>query len=140
MSVDRAFIDTNVFVYLYSGDSEDFNKRRRAYEALEKYDCQISTQVLNEFSNICIKKLKIQKEQIKDFINQICSYCDLTYIDEETIDKALEIHAQYEYSYYDSLMIASALERDCDYIFSEDLSDGQVIEETLTIKNIFKIN
>jgi len=137
MSADKAFVDTNVFVYLYSGDTEDSDKRRRAYGVLNQYNCQISTQVLNEFSHICIRKLKYDSDNIQDFIRQICSYCDLSYIDEEMIGQALRIHAKYGYSYYDSLMIASALERDCNYLLSEDMADGQVIEGTLTIKNIF---
>jgi len=137
MSADKAFVDTNVLVYLYSGNTDESDKRRRAYEAIEQYNCQISTQVLNEFSNICIKKLKITKNKIRNLINQICSYCDLAYIDEETIDKALEIHEKYGCSYYDCLMLASALERNCIYLLSEDMTDGQVIEGTLTIKNIF---
>ena len=137
MSAGRAFIDTNIFVYLYSGNVDDFEKRQRAYEAVKQYDCQISTQVINEFSHICIRKLKIETNKIKDFINQICSYCDLAYVDEDTIEKALEIHAKYGYSYYDSLMVASALERNCDYLLSEDLADGQVVEESLKIKNFF---
>jgi len=135
MSVNKVFIDTNVLVYLYSGDDSD--KRRLAYEVIHRYDCQISTQVLNEFSNICIKKLKITAQDIQGLIEQICSYCDLAYIDEDTISKALEIHSRYKYSYYDSLIIASALERGCEYLLSEDLSDGQIIDGSLTIKNIF---
>ena len=137
MNADRVFVDTNVLVYLYSGNNDDSGKRFRAYNALERYDCQISTQVLNEFSNICIKKLKIDTNRIQGFIDQICSYFDLAYIDEDTIDNALEVHARYGYSYYDSLMVASALERNCTYLLSEDLADGQVIEDRLVIKNIF---
>jgi len=137
MSANRAFVDTNVLVYLYSGKNDDSDKRRLAYEAVKRYDCQISTQVLNEFNNICIKKLKITAQNIQGLIDQICSYCDLAYIDEDTISKALEIHSKFSFSYYDSLILASALERDCDYLLSEDLSDGQVIEGSLTIKNIF---
>lgn len=136
MSADRAFIDTNIFIYLYSDNADDLKKRHLAYKVMEQYDCQISTQVINEFSNICIKKLKITINQIQGFIIQMCSYCDLAYIDEDTIDKALGIHAKYGYAYYDSLMVASALERGCIYLLSEDLADGQVIEG-LTIKNIF---
>jgi predicted nucleic acid-binding protein len=135
MSVDKVFVDTNVFVYLYSEDDE--HKRRCAYEAVARYDCMISTQVLNEFSHVCIRKLKSSTDRIKSLISQICSYCDLVYINEDTIDLALEIHGKYNYSYYDSLMVASALETDCKYLFSEDMSDGQVIEDRLTIKNIF---
>jgi len=136
MSDDRAFIDTNVFIYLYSGSVSDSGKRVQAYESLIKYDCQISTQVVNEFSNICIKKLKITANNIQNFIKQIYSYCDLAYIDEDTINKAIEIHSKYKYSYYDSLIIASAIECCCIYLISEDLADGQKIEG-VTIKNIF---
>ena len=52
----RAFVDTNVIVYLYS--QVDKLKRDRAYSVMDQYDCQISTQVLNEFSHVCTKKLK----------------------------------------------------------------------------------
>jgi predicted nucleic acid-binding protein len=61
----------------------------------------------------------------------------MAYIYEGTIERALNVHEKYGYSYYDSLIIASALERACQYLLSEDMSDGQVIEGKLTIKNIF---
>ena len=70
----RAFVDTNVVVYLYS--QADEQKRNRAYSVLKQYDRRISTQVLNEFSNVCIKKWNFTKEKIQGLISQICSYCD----------------------------------------------------------------
>lgn len=135
MNGDKAFVDTNVIVYLYS--QADEQKRNRAYSVLKQYDCHISTQVLSEFSNICTKKWKLTKDRIKSFIIQICSYIDLVYIYEGTIEKALNIHEKYQYSYYDSLIIASALEHECQYLLSEDMADGQVIEGKLIIQNIF---
>ena len=54
----KAFIDTNVFVYLYSGNDDDSKNRNTAYNALSSYDCKISTQVLNEFCNICYQEVK----------------------------------------------------------------------------------
>ena len=131
-----AFIDTNVLIYLYSGKDEDRDKRRRIHKKMSQYNCQISTQVLNEFSNTCIKKMNVKVKDVQNLIDQICSYCDLLYIDKDTINKALEIHSRYNYSYYDSLILASALEYGCDCLFTEDLSDGQIIEGSLTIKNI----
>ena len=130
-----AFVDTNVLVYLYSGI--DHIKQKQAFEALSQYDCQISTQVINEFNNVCIRKWKAPKENLLRAIKRICSYCDVAYIYEDTIVKALDIHEKYGYAYYDSLIIASALEHDCQYLLTEDIADGQVIEERLTIKNIF---
>jgi predicted nucleic acid-binding protein len=58
-------------------------------------------------------------------------------VNERTVKKALFVHGKYGYSYYDSLMIAAVLENGCDYLLSEDMVDGQVIEGTLTVKNIF---
>ena len=135
MSGVRAFVDTNVIVYLYS-DSDKY-KRKRAFSVFENYNCQLSTQVLNEFSHICIKKLKYDSTKIRELVELLCSYCDVAYIYEDTIENALAIQARYGYSYYDSLIIASALEQNCQYLFSEDMADGQVIEGKLTIKNIF---
>ena len=132
----RAFVDTNILVYLYS--DVDYVKQKHAFEALNQYDCQISTQVINEFSNVCIRKWKAPKENILCAIKRICSYCDVVYIYEDTIEKALAIHEEYGYAYYDSLMIASALEHDCHYLLTEDMADGQVIKRRLTIQNILK--
>ena len=135
MSGIRAFVDTNVIVYLYS--QADELKRNRAHSVMKLYDCQISTQVLNEFSHVCTKKWRFTKEKTQNLIKQICLYCDVAYIYEDTIGKALAIHEKYRYSYYDSLIIASALEHDCQYLLTEDMADGQVIEGQLTIQNIF---
>jgi predicted nucleic acid-binding protein len=140
MSEDRAFIDTNVIVYLFSGTDDDIEKRNCSYKAINNYDCQISTQVINEFIHVCLKKLKTNPQTIQGYIESICSYCDLAYVDEHTIKKALEVHDRYGYTYYDCLIISSALERDCKYLVTEDLHDGQIIENTLHVLNIFKSN
>jgi predicted nucleic acid-binding protein len=131
----RAFVDTNILVYLYA--DVDGIKQNHAFNTLVQYDCQISTQVINEFINVCIRKWKAPKENILRAIKRICLYCDVVYIYEDTIEKALDVHEKYGYAYYDSLMIASALEYGCQYLLTEDMSDGQVIEGRLTIKNIF---
>jgi predicted nucleic acid-binding protein len=115
---------------------DDF-KQKRAFFALNQYNCQISTQVINEFSHVCIRKWKAPKENVLRAIGKICSYCDMLYVYERTIEKALDIHEKYGYAYYDSLIIASALEGNCQYLLSEDMADGQLIERKLTIKNIF---
>jgi predicted nucleic acid-binding protein len=135
MSDIKAFVDTNIFVYLYS--QTDSLKRDQAYSALMRCERQISTQVLNEFSHVCTKKWRFTRENIQKLLDQICAYCDVAYIYEDTIRKALDIHEKYGYTYYDSLIIASALEGNCQYLLSEDMADGQAIEGRLTIRNIF---
>ena len=136
MSAVKAYFDTNIFVYLYS-DTE-FLKRQKALDALNQYGRVISTQVLNEFCNVCIRKTKMDKSAIEAAVMKICSVCKVAVITEATIRKALKIHGKYGYSYYDSLMVASALDSGCQLLVSEDMSDNQIIEGVLTIKNIFK--
>jgi len=133
---DKAFIDTNVFIYLYSED--ETAKQDLAQMAVDKYDCVISTQVLNEFSNVCIKKLKKSPEEIELAVEEIARQCTVTTIDEQSVKQALKIHEEYGYGYFDSLMVASALGSNCKYLITEDLADGQVIANKLTIINVFE--
>lgn len=132
---DKAFIDTNIFVYLYSED--ELKKRAVVLDTIEKYNCITSTQVLSEFSNVCVKKLHIQSEIISKSVDEIISACTVVPVEQETIKKALELHGKYGYSYYDCLIVASALIYNCPLLLTEDLKDRHVIEHSLTIRNIF---
>ena len=132
---DKAFVDTNVFLYLYSADEKD--KRQCAIAAIDKYNCCTSTQALNEFSNVCTRKWKLPTADIQKAIDEICSACSVTVVSVDVIGQALALHERYGYSYYDCLMLASALSAGCRYLLSEDMADTQVIEDKLTILNIF---
>jgi predicted nucleic acid-binding protein len=134
MNGNNAFVDTNILVYVYS--REDSDKRQKAIDIFNSYDCVISTQVLNEFSNIAIKKLHLSIDDIQHIINEILAACDLAIVGSHTIRHALNIHGDYGFSYYDSLIVSSALECGCDLLLTEDLNDGQKIND-MTIKNIF---
>jgi predicted nucleic acid-binding protein len=131
----KAFIDTNVFIYLYSED--EIEKQKIAQKAVDKYECIISTQVLNEFSNICIRKLYKKPEEVELAIDEMINQCIILTLKKEEIKQAINIHKKFGYNYYDCLMIVSALNSNCDYLLTEDLADGQIIEEKLTIINIF---
>ena len=132
----KVFLDTNVFVYTQSKGEQD--KRDIALNAIEKYDCYTSTQVFNEISNVMIKKLKMPIAEVKQVITAINDRCMVSIIDHETVQKALDLKEIYGYSYYDCLIIAAAVLSDCDYILSEDLQDGQIIENKIEIVNVFK--
>ena len=134
MSV-RAFLDTNLFVYLHS--STDTLKKEQVASAIGQYERYVSTQVLNEFSNVCIRKLGMSISDIEKAVLEICETCNLIVVDEETVLAALVLHEKYGYSFYDCLMIASALESGCNYLLTEDMADGQTINDSLTITNIF---
>ena len=133
---DKIFLDTNIFVYTQS--SVETRKRNISTEIIENYDCQTSTQVLSEVSNVLTKKLNMPIHEVKQIISAINANCTISIVDYDTVQKALDLKERYAYSYYDSLILAAAIESDCSKIFSEDMSNKQIIENTLEIVNPFK--
>ena len=136
MSDNKAFLDTNLFVYLYS--DTDISKKKQIIQAINQYERFVSTQVLNEFCNVCIRKLKLPIVSVREAIAEIQNTCNMIIVDDATVITALGYHEKYGYSYFDCLMLASAIESGCSYLLSEDMADGQKIESKLTIINIFK--
>ena len=134
--LDRVFLDTNIIIYLYSED--DKLKRNVACDVLDNYNCVTSIQVMNESSNVWFSKSKWSEEKIKEHLDNIEMVCeDVLPVLRETINTAIYIKGRYNFSYFDSLMIASAIESDCGILFTEDMSNGQVIDGILKIVNPF---
>ena len=133
---DKAFIDTNIFIYLQSTSEDD--KRLASKRAINSFRCVCSTQVLSETSNVLSKKAKMSFDQVAEIIDGMVQTCELIVVSYETIQKAIEIARDNMLGYYDSLIIASAIEAGCKYLLSEDLTDGQKIYNKITIINIYK--
>jgi len=131
---DKVFIDTNILLYLYD---KDLSKKEIAKDIL-KAKHTISTQVLNEFSNISLKKFKLSVDDISSSISVIIDNTLLVIFTDKSILKALEIKQRYGYGYYDSLIISTAIENNCNILYSEDMHHGQIIKEQLTIMNPFR--
>jgi len=132
---DKAFIDTNIFVYIHS--VTDKEKQNVARDVLNRYDCVISTQVTNELCNVFIKKFSMPAADIETVINAMEASCEVALLTLETTRNALDIQDRYGYSFYDALILAAALDSGCRYIISEDLQYGQLIDDKLTIINPF---
>lgn len=130
---DDFFIDSNIA--LYALDKVTF-KNKIALELIEKNPI-ISTQVVLESINICLKKFKFSKEVSYQHGMYLMDTCALKLIDETTLILAFEISIQFQYSHWDSLIISSALQNNCKILYSEDLQNGQVIRNKLTIVNPF---
>ncbi len=132
---DKFFFDTNVILYSYSLVSD--HKNIVAKQLISSTNSIISTQVLQEMCNVLIKKFKLDKISILKILSELEINFSVKINYAQTINKALEIHFKYQYSYYDSLIIASALQNECSILYSEDLHHNQKIEDTLTILNPF---
>lgn len=139
MSAD--FIDSNVFAYLF--DESDAGKRQIAqfliHAALANGSAQISFQVVQETLNVITQKLAvpITHEDARDFLDQLLLPLWKINPNRTLYQRALDLQARYQFSFYDSLIIAAALEAGCKTLYSEDLQHGQQIEG-LTIENPFR--
>ncbi len=135
---DKVFLDTNILIYCYSIDEKE--KQYKALSLLEKHsdDSLISTQVINELSNILFKKFKLTSTEIENTILEIDNYIGIVNFTITTQIKALKIKEKYKLQFYDSLIIATAIENKCSILYSEDMQDGLIIDSALTIINPFK--
>jgi predicted nucleic acid-binding protein len=133
MKGTQRFFDTNVLLYLLSGDEA---KADRAEETLAGGGV-LSVQVLNEFASVASRKLKMSIGEIREALATVRALCKIVPISEDTHDLGLQIAERYGMSIYDSMVIASALLAGCKAVLSEDLQDGQIIEGRLEIRNPF---
>lgn len=94
-------------------------------------------QVLNEFVAVARRKLNMSWEEIGDALTAVRTLCEPpSPLTVQIHHAGLAIAAQYGYHIYDSLMLAAALDAECDTVYSEDMQDGQKIGE-VTIRNPF---
>jgi predicted nucleic acid-binding protein len=129
-----AFLDTNVLIYSVAEN----DPRSDAAEALLAGGGVISAHVLNEFVAVARRKLGMSWADVTEALDAIRILCPSPVpITIETHGAALRIAQQYGYRIYDALVAAAALEAKCDTLYTEDMQDGQVIDDRLTIKNPF---
>ena len=139
----RTFIDTNVFVYAYLESykkKEDYEKHLKAKKLLGGFTTDItvliSTQVCNEYYSALLKN-KIEDSAIQSSLHRLIQVVDVVSVSENTVLQSFEIKNRYGFSYWDSLILSSALENGCNIIYSEDMQDGQLIDGVLRIVNPF---
>jgi predicted nucleic acid-binding protein len=141
---DKIFIDTNIFVYAFldTDDSSQHAKHLKAVEFLKQFDANsqviISTQVLSEDYSALLKN-KINDEDIQESAKQLVNSIEVVSVSKNIVMDSYSIKNKYRYSYWDSLIISSALQSNCTVLYSEDLQHNQKIEKQLSIINPFTI-
>lgn len=134
----RTFIDSNVF--LYAIEAADTQKSAMSGNWLRYLLASshgvASLQVMNEVTNVLIKRGKMRPETIFSIVDGYALF-GATAINFETIAAARLLHFEHGYSWWDCLLLASAIELQCRHFLSEDMRDGHQIRG-LTIMNPFR--
>lgn len=137
---DKYFIDTNIFVYSF--DRQNDNKRQKANELIKTavidHSGCISLHVIQEFINVATKKFDtpISIADCQKYLRNILSPICRVFTSLELYYKSLDVMERWQYSIYDSLIIAAALQTECKYLYSENLQHKQKIQD-ITIINPF---
>ena len=140
MSGDKVFVDTNVLVYAYDIDAG--HKHQIALNVMKDLWRSglgiLSTQTLQEFFVTVTGKISVPLDIAvsKDILRKLSRW-DVVINTMETIFEAIELHKRYRYSFWDSLIVVSALAGGAKMILSEDFSDNRTIKG-ITIKNPFQ--
>ena len=128
-----SFFDTNLLIY-FATDSV----RRQHIQSLIR-QCRTaftSAQVFNEFTNVCLKKKLLPPTDIETALTLFATFLSVVPLTERDTHYALKLQIRYGYSFYDSLILASALGMGCQTLYTEDMQHGQKIA-ALTIYNPF---
>ncbi len=129
-----SFFDTNVLVYLASGDAK---KADLAEVAIAKGG-SISVQVLNELANVARRKMQMPWDETHAFLNMLRDLLTVYPLTVETHETGLRLAERYGLSLYDAMIAAAALRAGCDTLWSEDMQHGMVLDEGLRIVNPFR--
>ena len=129
-----SFIDTNVLVYVASGDPV---KAEQAEKVIADGG-RISVQVLNELANVARRKMRMSWSETHALLSMIRALLPVQPITVEIHETGLELAERYGLSIYDAMIAASALHAECDTLWSEDVHDGIVIQDRLRIANPFR--
>lgn len=140
MSVEF-FLDTNILVYTFDTSNAEKQSRARhlVEEALASQQGVISYQVAQEMLNVATRKFvnPLTPEQARRYLNDVLEPLCAVYASSDLFRKAIDLQGRWKFGFYDSLIIAAALQAGCQTLYTEDLQHGQTIE-SLSIQDPFR--
>ena len=133
------FLDTNILVYML--DETDDSKRGRAEElvrtSIEDGTGCISYQVVQETLNVATRRLGFSAGDSWTLLATVLEPLWTVQPSTAMFESGLALRDRYGFSFYDSMIVAGALQSGCNRLYSEDLQDGQRIGP-LTVEDPFK--
>ena len=134
------FIDSNIWLYRFivnTNDASSIKKQQIATSITSQENLLVSTQVINEVCANLIRKAGFDNSQIQTLIEELGEGCEILPLSLETIQYAAKLRNNYSLSFWDSLIVASAILGKASILYSEDMQNGLIINNTLQIVNPF---
>jgi predicted nucleic acid-binding protein len=129
-----SFLDTNVLVYVASGDTAKADRAEAAIAA----GGAISVQVLNELANVARRKMQMSWAETHALLTTLRGLLTVHPLTIETHETGLRLAERYGLSIHDAMIAAAAIHAGCDTLWSEDMQQGMALDEGLRIVNPFQ--
>ena len=124
----RSFIDTNILIYAEASDAP--LKQRLALDLIKQlYDEAqgvISTQVLQEYCNVALKKLRLPAQHVRAQLD-LYEQFEVVQVTRAIIHAGLDLHQTRSIAFYDAIIVATAQTAGCDVVLSEDMNAGETL-------------
>ena len=130
--MSRIALDSNILIYNHSLDYE--NKKLIARDFFKETPV-VSSQVISEYLNVMKRIFNMQKLELMQLCSLWLEKCYIQPVMLSTIKLAQDLVEKYDFQVFDGIIVAAALEADCSILYSEDMQNGQIIEDKLKIVN-----
>ncbi len=137
--MNKVFVDSNLWLYAFI-EGQDATKHTKAKLLLQNSQdiIIVSNQVISEVSVNLLRKAKIDENALQSIIQSFYQKYQVIPLLENNFISASDLRVRYQFSYWDSLIVAIALQEKCSILYSEDLNHQQKIND-LTILNPFLV-
>jgi predicted nucleic acid-binding protein len=130
-----SFVDSNVLLYVASNDE---TKAAKAEEIIGSGGA-ISVQVLNELASVARRKMQLSWTDTHAFLDAMRRLLAVRPVTVEIHETGLAVAQRYGLSIHDAMIAAAALDAGCDTLWSEDMHDGLIVNDSLRILNPFRV-
>lgn len=140
MTDERCFVDSNIWIYAVtqSGSIPPNPRHEAAKVLIRTIQPYISVQVINEVSYNLVKKFKFTESDIQTLVKSFYrTYTVCPIMDEVLLLEASSIRQRYNISFWDSMLVSTAIQSQCSLFYTEDMRHGLIVNDVLTIVNPF---
>ena len=131
---DKYFVDSNIWLYAFMDSTSP--KCNRALQLIENHGIVLSTQIVNEVCANLLRKASYTEPEIQQTIKNFQARYPISIVTIDIVRHASHLRTAYRLSYWDSVVIATAIDESCNIAYSEDMQHGLCID-CLTIINPF---
>ena len=132
--MSKSAVDSNVVLYPCL---PKHTRRKSTSLELLRHRPHFSSQTLSEVINVCRKRWKFSKDKLIRVSEFMLENGQLISVTRDTVRLAHTLIEQYQFQYFDALIVASALDTGCNILFSEDMQHELLVDNSLRIINPF---